>query len=508
MTTPAKPLSPRRPVYTLLIVIAAAIAAARIVSVTRMPTATFADNDRSRWATVRALVDDGTYAIGRRLPGKGPDGKPIDAGIVSQEGWKTIDKVLRPDTQEFYSSKPPLLAKLAAAEYWLLKELFGWSITRDPWRVVPVILMTLNWIPLVLYLVLLAGLVERYGATDWGRLFVMTAACFATLLTVFMPTFNNHTIATCSALFAIHPLMRIWYENERRPGLFVAAGFFAGFTAANELPAAAFLAAVFCLLYYRFPLHTLLFFVPGAILPIAEFLWTNYQAIGRWSPAYSEFGTSWYEYEGSFWASEPGEAKHGIDWAYQTEGSFAYAFHVLFGHHGVFSLSPIYFLSAAGAIGALLAGRRKAPPSPPTPLPGGARGAEVSSAGGRAEEDYPTEQGGAEFPSKAAPNLKMVSALTLLLSAAIIGFYTFGVNERNRNYGGWTNGLRWLMWLTPLWLLTMLPAADWLSSRRWGRGLAYAFLAISIFSASYVPWNPWRHPWLYDLLESNGWIRY
>src|SRR5436305_356546 len=31
-----------------------------------LPVPTFGSNDRSRWATVRALVDEGTYAVGRR----------------------------------------------------------------------------------------------------------------------------------------------------------------------------------------------------------------------------------------------------------------------------------------------------------------------------------------------------------------------------------------------------------------------------------------------------------
>jgi hypothetical protein len=478
----AEAFSLRRTVYALLITAAAGIAAGRVFGVARLPTATFADNDRSRWATVRALVDDGTYVIGRRIPGKGKEGKPIDLGIIAEDGWQTIDKVLRPDTREFYSSKPPLLATIAAGEYSMLKQWLGLSIAHRPVPVVCTILITLNWLPLVVYLILLAQLVERHGATDWGRLFVMTAACFATLLTAFMSTFNNHTVATCSALFAIYPFLSAWHSDERHPLLFLASGFFAGFTAANELPAAAFLAALFCLLFYRFPLHTLIFFVPGAVIPIAAFLWTNYLAVGQLSPAYSEFGTSWYEYEGSVWANKPGEIKHGIDWAWRTESAAKYAFHLLFGHHGLFSLSPIYVLSLAGGICVLLPGRR----IPPC---------------GKEQEP----QGGAAM---ATPNLNLVAVMTLILSTIVIGFYIFGVNERNRNYGGWTNGLRWLMWLTPLWLLTMLPAADWLARRRWSRATAYVLLAISIFSANYSWFNPWRHPWLYELLESKGMINY
>src|ERR671936_92244 len=88
----------------------------------------------------------------------------VAGGIIAEDGWKTIDKVLRPDTQEFYSSKPPLLATLVAGEYWLLKQAFGWSIVADRFTVIPFILLTINVAPLVLYLALLGRLADTFGA--------------------------------------------------------------------------------------------------------------------------------------------------------------------------------------------------------------------------------------------------------------------------------------------------------------------------------------------------------
>jgi len=493
-------ISQRRLVYTVLIVLTAGNVAGNILSVARLsdpglyraenqpedtlhnpwprmrpePMPTHGDNDRSRWDTVRALVDHGTYVVGHRETD--PLAKTYrDTGIITEDGWKTIDKVLRPDTQDFYSSKPPFLATVVAGEYWLLKRVFGWSITDERWQIVRSILLTINWLPLLIYLFLLSRLLDMYGKTDWGPIYVLAAACFGTLLTNFANTFNNHSIATYSALFALYPALRIWSARESKNVLFLAAGFFAAFTAACELPATAFALVLFLILLLRSPWRTLLFFVPAAAIPAAGFLWTNYLAVGQIRPAYSEFGGPWYEFEGSHWKINPNETKHGIDWAYQVESRADYAFNMFFGHHGLLTLSPIYLLALAGMIYGLVCMVR------------------------RARSD--TNSAAVSWPG-------MIAVLALVLTIIVAGFYIFGVNERNRNYGGWTSGLRWLMWLTPFWLLTMLPVADWLATRRWGRGLAYLFLAISVLSASYRAWNPWRHPWLYDFLEWQGRIPY
>ena len=46
-------------------------------------------------------------------------------------------------------------------------------------------------------------------------------------------------------------------------------------------------------------------------------------------------------------------------------------------------------------------------------------------------------------------------------------------------------------------------------SRTWvGRGFGYGLLGLSVLSASYPAWNPWRHPWIYNLMESLGWPGY
>jgi hypothetical protein len=349
---------------------------------------------------------------------------------------------------------------------------------RHRWEIVPAILLVLNALPWGIALWLLARLAERHGTTDWGRFFVVAAACFGTFVTTFSVTLNNHTVAAWSALFALYAAMRIWSPDGahgRRPvGLYALAGFFAAFTACNELPAAAFAVALFLMLLWESPRYALTAFLPAALLPVAAFFLTNYLAIGELNPAYEKFGGPWYDYEGSYWRNA-----RGIDIAGSQESRGVYAFHLLLGHHGAFSLTPVFLLSLAGMVMLSLHAR-------PALI---ARPTETAKAG-----------------SDRA--LTLAGLLTLGVTVVVLAFYILFLDERKRNYGGWTSGPRWLIWLAPLWLVALLPAADWLGRRRWGRFLGYALLALSVVSVSYPQYSPWRHPWLYNFLEAHGLIRY
>ncbi len=287
----------RKWVYSFLIVVAVGAAIGRILAVERVyepslykdPTAekdkrgdwpserppalpTFSSNDRSRWATVRCLVEHGTYVIGER------DRSLLEPGAISllaatngldaaalaatgytlrvestrctwkesewESGWDTVDKVLHPGTQKFYSSKPPLLSTLVAGLYWILHKITGWTFALNVWEIVKILLVVINVLPFAVYLFLLSRLVERFGQSDWSRLYIVTAAAFATLVTPFLITFNNHTFGTFSVVFALFPALTILTKTkeEGKPSFchYLWAGFFASFAACVDLPAAAF----------------------------------------------------------------------------------------------------------------------------------------------------------------------------------------------------------------------------------------------------------------------------
>jgi hypothetical protein len=411
-------------------------------------------NDRSRWMSIRSLVEHGTYEID---------------SIVGQPTWDTIDMVQhrgRDGQLHLYSSKPPLLATILAGEYWLVHRLTGWTLGERPYEVGRLMLFTVNILPLALMYYLLARLVERFGTTDWGRIFVMAVATLGTLLTTFAVVLNNHLVAAVSAAIALYAFVRIYFDGERRWWYFAIAGFAAAFTAADELPALSLLAAMGLLLVIRSPRETLLIFTPAALVVVAAFLFTNYLAHDSLLPPYmhrsaTNADDNWYAYSytvngverDSYWLN-----RKGIDRGEPTR--LMYAVHVLVGHHGILSLTPVWLLSAWGLLIWL-----------------------KSNDSGRRDL------------------AAMIAALTLVCLVFYIGFRP----QEDRNYGGMTSGFRWMFWFTPLWLVAMVPAADRLARSTTGMALAALLLTLSAISVSYPTWNPWTHPWIYQWLEWCGW---
>jgi hypothetical protein len=436
-----------------------------------------------------------------------------------------------------YSSKPTLLPTLLAGVYWAVQQATGGTrVEEDPFYIGRIVLVLVNVLPLVGYFWLMALLVERYGTGDWSRIFAMTIVTFGTFITTFAVTINNHLPATVAATIAVYAALRICLENDNRWYWFALAGFMGAFTAANELPALSFFLLLGAVQLWRNPAKTLLVGVPAAaIVAVAAFA-TNVIAHDSWKPPYAHrkdgaqlatLGAKiadeldakripaelreqlaaeslkitpspkakivvetpgerwmysdndestrfaivrddddprtlrlhawdrWYVFEGAYWRSGK-ETK--ID---QGEPSaLNYAFQCTFGHHGIFSLTPVWLLSIAGLVMLLIGGVRR---------------------------------------------WQLIAGFVLILTLVVFGFY-LSRGQIDRTYGGFTCGLRWMFWFAPMWVLMLLPAAQWLSKTKWGRGVAITMLVISVFSAFYASGNPWTHPWIYDYWAHLQWI--
>jgi hypothetical protein len=415
------------------------------------------ENDLSRWATVYSLAERGTYNI-------------------DQTPWPdTIDRVRLHG--HYFSSKPPLLATLLAGEYLLLKKLsFGrLSFRHSPESVIRVIVASINLLPLVIFLGLFSRLLDRLAPDPWTRAYSMAAAGLGTFLTGFSITLNNHTIAAFSSFFALYPAFLIWREGQRRWQLFAVAGFFAGFAAVNELPAAAFLVALGAGLAWKARRQTFVWFLPFALLPLAGHFSTTYLVTGNLMPAYADKAA--YVYPGSYWLIDPasgrlvgsevdtatakptGQIGKGIDNVYEPWP--VYLFNMLVGHHGILSLSPIFIFTLIGVWRSL-----RFPQSP----------------------------------------LRAFAGLAAFLTLLLLVFYTFFAGQRN--YGGMCCGLRWFFWLIPLWLMLLPEGLRGKTAHRWFRGMALAFLLVSAASVFYCARNPWTRPWIQQYLYYKQWINY
>jgi hypothetical protein len=524
-------------IYWIFIACAMILVGGRVVTLQNFyaqgDTVFHSANDRSRWATVRSLVDHGTYEIDDVIK----PGQSIN--------WHTIDQVRHigaDGRMHVYSSKPTLYPTMVAGVYWVIKKTTGMSITEHPLWVPRLILLFTNVLPWGLFLFFLAKLIDRVPVRDWTRYYILGVAGFGTFLTTFSVTLNNHLPAAFSVTIAAYFLCRIWWKQRSDWLCYFVTGLFAAFAAANELPALSFLAMAGLACAIRSMPKTIVAFVPGVAVVVAGFFGTNFLAHGEWKPPYTHRGdgevaaevvgdfktdldagklpstfedqiedidpdlefrlpmvvkgdwpstpadlnrwvvrnrasdvqyaitnpigtdkfeirlwSNWYEYPESYWLASRQEMKSEVDRG--QEDQVLYAFHVLFGHHGIFSLTPAWLLAFAGMV-CLLWNKR---------LP-----------------------------------LRSFAAMTLLLTIVVICFYVLYRPAMDRNYGGVTSGLRWMFWLAPLWLVCMLPIVEWLGRTRNGRFVCVALLLISGLSAFYSVHNPWVHPWLYEIWQLTG----
>jgi len=465
---------------------------ARLWSTKTLSRPFLSGNDRSRWCTIRVLVEPdlripgAPYAIDRLYD---PELNP------NLHLWDTVDKVYHGDRYDrdaqyhYYSSKPPLLPTLMAGPYWLIYNTTGYSLGTNPYAVGRTLLVITNIIPLIIYFLLLASLIERFGRSDWGRIFAMASAVFGTFLSTYVIVVNNHLTAAVCCAIALFAVIRIFFDEKPKWQYFVLAGIFAALTAANELPALTFLGLVGLVLLVRFPKPTLAAFTPAVLLVGLAFFGTNWIAHQSLRPPYMHRDASmqtaegraailkagrqiltpendtdgdgridyekenWYVYPNSYWINPS-----GID---QGEASsWKYAAHVLIGHHGLFSLSPIWLISLAGFF----------------------------------------------FWVRQNDNKKL-RVMALLIATASLVCLAFYLSRPliYRNYGGMTSGLRWMFWFAPLWIMLMLPALDRMSRRRIFRVLGYIALGFSVLSVAYPIWNPWTHPWIYNFMHYMGW---
>lgn len=550
-----------RCVYGLLIVVALSVVSGRIASVTSKEgdTPFLSANDRSRWCTIAALVENGTYQIDPFLERQGAK--------ANRRPWGTIDLVRHKGSdgeQHYYSSKPPLLPTLYAGVYYVLRHAMGTTLSEQPIYMGRLLLWLINIPILAIFLLATIWTIDRVTTEPIVQCFVAACVCFGTMLLPFSISLNNHVPAAAAMAVALY-LFVCGIQQPTKWPLWFFCGVCAAFGAANELPALSMTTALVCIL-----MVTNWRAVPGYLLGMAlvaaAYFGTSYIAHQDHLPPYFHRGNGellttlpdspdddalrdeltklglvgpgssierswtrdparervtinkhdfialvsvvdeavevrrwddWYDYPGSYWVDG---RRRGVDVGEPSRA--IYATHMLIGHYGVFSLTPIWLFVPIGIVVGLSRSRAMK-------LPGGAPN------GSHSRAVHVRQQLDSSVLHKASPeafmlgggatSYQLLSLAILATSAVCIAFY-IARPEIDRNYGGVSTCFRWLLWLAPFWLYSVALASERLAKYTWSIVVGGVLLAASVFSMSTALSNPWQSPWLYRFWDLLGWL--
>jgi hypothetical protein len=377
-------------------------------------------NTGSRYATIESLVDYGTFAI--------------DQSRYS----RTIDKVKVGD--HYYSSKPPVLSVYGAGVYWVYRALSGHTIADYEGEVVWVVSLATGWLSHAVLLVYLRRIGQLLFRRQLATLGMLIAAGFGYLGAGYATTLNNHSVAAAFVVAGLYHVQRARRTEGWRHWSY--AGLWLGFVPSLDLPSTAFAVAFGAYLLRRDWRRTLRCFVPAALPPFILGLVLNVVSTGSVIPAYLR--AELYKYAGSYW-----QHTQGIDALREPKG--LYAFHVLLGHHGVFSMTPLLVFAVIELVREVRRGEDRA----------------VSVANGAA-------------------------------LAAVLAFLIFW----STNYGGWCVGMRWFV---PPMAVLLVYFGYWLERvplSRLQNGLVMAAFAVSAYNTQDALSGPFQYSRWHNWLEN------
>jgi hypothetical protein len=336
----------------------------------------------SHYATVESLVDYGTYHIDR------------------SRYVRTIDKYKVGD--HFISSKQPALSTYGAGVYWVYQKLTGKKISRHEGDVVRTVGFFSGGLSHLAFLIYFYRLCRLLLKRDLAVILGMAAASFAFLGVAYGTHINKHSPAAALVIIGLFYAVRIRgvtdgaaprVSTPARSLDYWLAGLALGLLVAVDVPSLAFSGLVFLYLASHDWRRTLIYFVPGLLPGLLCQLILTYEISGSFKPF--QLNQSIKQFK-NFYFKNPG----GIDGL--REPKPIYAFNVLLGHHGVFSMTPLCLFGLWELVRCLWLRVRM-----------------------------------------------RVSLLVVTTLAVLFGFYIL----RTHNYGGWSVGMRWLVPYMPLLLL-------------------------------------------------------
>jgi hypothetical protein len=397
-----------------------------LLSVLFIHSRAYSANDDSRLASIDSLVTRGTW-------------------VIDDSIFNTIDKIKVGD--HFYSDKPPMLSFAGAGIYSLLRNIFGLSlqatacdVDRSPthcraileigqadgaYFLLVFLLMTL---PGALITALIYRLAHQRGFSQRASFMIALAASLGTSIWPYTTVFTNHAPSAAALIVAMYLLLTHAQPTRGQLGLI---GFCAALSAAIDLSNAIFAVGLFIYIAWHYRSKTL-WFIAGAVIPIAITIVLDYQIIG--GPLPPQTYTVGYDYTNAkFSAAIAGNVP--------AQNVPRYMFDLLIGQRGLFMFFPIviWFLMAT-----------------------------INTA---RSSDHKT---------------KWLVRISLIGSGLYFLYFALSTD----NFGGNGFSPRWL--LNPAALLALLAVTDrvmWQS--RWHAIVFTGLAAYSVFQASLGVLNPW-----------------
>jgi hypothetical protein len=366
---------------------------------------------RSRFATVQSLVERGTFRIDE------------------SEFSDTIDKVYV--NGHFYSDKPPLLAVLGVAPYYVVRA-FGGSLGK---RTAVLITLSTMGIGLVLCIICFYDALKMTGIAREYRLIMTASLGLATIYGIWNLTFSNNGFTASWLFIGFYCMLRARQTGRRNLWLFLS-GLSLSMAGAVDNPTTLFFVAfaMYVLairelrggfLYYALPV--LITFFPSALI--------NYAISGSIRPV--QLHPEYFRYPGSYWLTGP-EALSGVK---NNSPGFAlrYGFNCLFGAQGFLIYDPLLLIALWYLV------RR------------------IANRG-----------------------LLWVEGAIVLAVSAIIALYYF---ISTTNYGGYSYSIRWLVPTIPLlWFFAFGFFENFTAAKRM---VFTGLFAVSMVIAAVGAGNPW-----------------
>lgn len=268
-------------------------------------------NPASRYATMESLVDRGTWAI-------------------DDSSLRTVDKVQIDG--KFYSSKPPLMVAVMTPAYWLVRTVQGFGFSEAPYRTVRAMRLLVGVVPWLLGVLAWLALLRRVG-DPLVRAWAGGAMTAGGLITAYASHLDNHTVATAALIAGALLLAPLACDDAIDNRRTFAGGLLWGFAVTCDLGATPLVGLVGLVAIWRLretPSAAMWLTIGLLAAPIAQ-TGLLLAMTGDPRPFYIRDGV--YTYPGSYW-------QNPIEFDALDEPLPVYAFHVLVGHHGLFSVTP------------------------------------------------------------------------------------------------------------------------------------------------------------------------